>query len=131
MSTYSYHLHRILPPLTSIIGILALSSGIYGVIKPHALGDTLGIPISTSTSSLLSSLSFIAARNVSTGLTVLTLLYTGQKKAVGTFLLCCVATALIDAWICFQYDGLKGKAVGHAFMGVICGSLGVGIYVIN
>jgi hypothetical protein len=131
MSTYSYHINRILPPLTSAIGLLALSGGIYGIISPQAYGTTLGIAISPSAPSSLSLVSFIGARNISFGLTILTLLYRGQKKAVGTLLICGVSTALIDAWLCFQHDGLEGKAVGHAVMGTICGSLGVGMYWVN
>jgi Domain of unknown function (DUF4267) len=131
MSSYSSHLHRILPPLTSVIGILALGHGIYGLINPQEVGTRLGIPVSKSSSSALSLVSFIGARNIATGLTVLALLYTGQKKAVGTLLMCLVSTAAIDAWICFQVDRLKGKAVGHATMGFILGSLGAGMYWVN
>jgi hypothetical protein len=132
MSSYSSHLHRILPPLTSIFGIVALSHGIYGLINPQEVGTKLGIPISsTSSSSALSLVSFIGARNIATGLTVLALLYTGQKQAVGTLFMCLVSTAAIDAFICFQTDRLEGKAVHHATMGVILGSLGVGMYWVN
>jgi hypothetical protein len=131
MPTYSYHINRILPPLTSAIGLLALSGGIYGILSPQAYGTTLGISISPSAPSSLSLVSLIGARNMSSGLTILALLYTGQKKAVGTLLFCGVSTALIDAWICFQHDGLEGKAMGHALMGAIIGSLGVEMYRFN
>jgi len=104
MSSYSSRLHRILPPLTSVIGILALGHGIYGLINPQEVGTQFGIPISTSSSSELSLVSLIGARNIGTGLTPLALLYTGQKKAVGTLLMCLVSTAATDAWICFQIE---------------------------
>lgn len=131
MSSYSTHLHRILPPLTSVIGILALGHGIYGLINPQEVGTGLGISLSTSSSSAFSLVMFIGARNISTGLTLLALLYTGQKKAAGTLLMCLVSTAAIDAWICFQVDKLEGKALGHAAMGVILGSLGMGMYCVH
>ncbi len=110
------------------MGILALSGGIYGLLNPLAFSSTLGIPISTSSSPSLPLVSFVAARNLGSGVTVLTLLYLGQRKVVGTLFKCGVVTALADAWICFQFDGMQGKAVGHAVMGVLVGLLGVGMY---
>ena len=52
----------------------------------------------------------------------------GQKKAVGISFMCGVVTCMTDAWICSRYDGVEGKAMGHAFMGVVAGLLGVGMW---
>jgi Domain of unknown function (DUF4267) len=128
MSTSDYRLQRVLPPLSSVIGILALGGGVYGIINPQACSNTLGIRVPTPTSPALPFVSFAGARNISSGLTVLALLYTGQRKAVGTLLMCGVAAAMTDAWICFQHDAVEGKAVGHAVMGVAMGLLGAGMY---
>ena len=70
----------------------------------------------------------MGARNLGTGITVLTLLYTGRRKAVGLGFMCGVSTAMLDAWICYQQNGTEGKALGHAFMGVLAGLLGAGMY---
>ncbi len=60
---------------------------------------------------------------------MLALLYTGQRKAVATLLMCGVAATAIDAWICFRHDdAAEGKAVGHAVVGVVVGLLGVGMF---
>ena len=128
MSTYSYHLQRILPPLSSLMGIVALSGGIYGVVNPQGSSAALGIPVSSTTSPALPFVSFAGARNISTGITILTLLYMGQKKVLGTLLLCGVPTCLIDAWICARYGAVEGKALGHAVMGVVVGLLGAGMW---
>lgn len=128
MSTTSFQLQRVLPPLSSLMGLLALSGGIYGVVNPQAWSGTLGIPVSTPTSPALPFLQFVAARNISTGLTVLTLLYKGERKTVGTLFLCGVVTALTDAWICFKYNAPGGKAAQHAAMAVVVGLLGAGMY---
>ena len=106
---------------------MALSGGIYSLVNPQAFSDTLGIPVSTPTSPALPFVSFTGARNLSSGLTVLALLYTGQRKAVGTLLMCGVAASMTDAWICFRHAA-EGKAVGHAVMGVAIGVLGAGMY---
>jgi hypothetical protein len=84
MSTYQYHLNRILSPLSSVIGLLALGGGIQSLLSPQAFGTTLGIPILSSTSPALPFVSFVGARNLGSGITVLALPYTGQRKAVGT-----------------------------------------------
>jgi hypothetical protein len=126
MSTFLPRLQRILPLLSSAIGILARSSGIYGIICQQAFSDILGIPVTTS--SALAFVSFAAVRNVSSGLTVLALLYTGNTQAVATLLICGLATSLTDAWICFQHNRIEGKGVGHAVMGTFVGLLGLGMY---
>ena len=130
MSTYSYHLQRVLPPLSSLMGFLALSGGIYSLVDPPAFGAaTLGIPISTSTSSsAIPFVSFAGSRNIGSGITTLALLYLGQRKAVGVSLMCGVVTCLTDAWICSRYEPGEGKAIGHAVMGVIAGLLGAGMW---
>lgn len=128
MSTSSYRLQRILPPLSSAMSILALGNGIYSIVNPQAASETIGIPVSTRTSPALPWVSFVAARNITSGLTTLALLYTGQRKALGTIFMCGVVTAMMDAWICFQHNATEGKALGHAVMGVIAGLLGAGLY---
>ena len=129
MSAYSYHLQRVLPPLSSVMGILALGGGIYSIVDPQAFGASLGIPVSTSaSSSVLPFVSFVGARNLGSGTTILTLLYLGQRKAVGVSLMCGVVTCMTDAWICSRYKAAEGKALGHAVMGVLAGLLGAGMW---
>lgn len=129
MSSYTYHLQRVLPPLSSMMGLLALSGGIYSIIDPPAFGaGSLGIPASESTSSVTPFISFAGSRNIGSGVTILTLLYLGQMKAVGVSFMCGVVTCLVDAWICSKYAAAGGKAVGHAVMGIIAGLLGVGMW---
>lgn len=99
----------------------------YSIVNPQAFSATLGIPIATPTSPALPFVSFAGARNMSSGLTVLALLYTGQRKAVGTLLMCLPLAAMMNAWICFQHDRFEGKAVGHAITGVAFGVLGAGM----
>ena len=127
-SQLGLQLRRTLPFLSAGMGFLALSGGIYSIVDPRAFGDALGIPISTSTSPAIPFASFVGARNLGTGVTILALLYTGQRKAVGTGFMCGAVTALLDSWICYQYDRTEGKAVGHAVMGVLAGLLGFGMY---
>lgn len=128
MSSFPSLIQRGLPFFSAGMGVLALSGGIYSIVTPQAFGDTLGIPISTSTSPAIPFVSFVGARNFSSGLGVLALLYTGQRKAVGILFMCGVVTAMMDAWICFQHNATEGKAVGHAVMGVAAGLLGAGMY---
>ena len=127
MATWQSHLNRILPPLSSIIGLLAVGGGIQSLLDPLAFSTTLGVPLSTTstTSDALPLISFIGARNLSSGITLLALLCTGQRKAVGT---CGIVTAMLDAWICAKYGGTEGKAVGHAVMGIAFGAVGAGMF---
>lgn len=124
MSTSPYRLQRVLPPLSCLIGILALGGGVQSIVNPQAFGETIGVPVPTPVSPFVS---FTGARNLWSGLSILMLLYTGQRKAVGTILMCGVVTGMTDAWICFQ-NNAEGKTVGHAAMGVFLGLLGAGMY---
>lgn len=129
MSTFPDRFQRVLPPLSSVIGIIAIGGGVYSIVNPlKASGDTFGTPIQSSTSPALSFVSFAGARNLSSGLTILALVYTGQRKAVGTLLMCGVAASMTDAWICFRNNAKEGMVVGHAVMGVAIGLLGAGMY---
>ena len=112
-----------------MMGLLALSGGIYSIVDPQTFSASLGIPVSaSSSSSVLPFVSFAGARNISSGATILTMLYLGQRKAVGVALMCGVVTCMADAWICVRYKATEGKAMGHAFMGVVAGLLGAGMW---
>jgi hypothetical protein len=110
------------------MGVLALSGGIYGITNPINFASTLGIPITSPDSPALPFVSFAAARNLGSGVTMLALIATGQRKAVGIVLMCGVMVAMADAWICSRFGASEGKAAGHTSMGIVAGMLGGGIY---
>ena len=128
MSLINLRVQQILPPLASVIGLLGVGGGIYGLRDPQAASEMLGIRISTPDSPAIPFMSFVGARNLGSGITIFALLYTGQKKAIGMSLMCGVSVAMADAWICSQNRAIEGKAVSHAVMGVALGLLGVGLY---
>jgi hypothetical protein len=90
--------------------------------------ETLGIPVTSADSPALPFVSIAAARNLGSDITILTLLYIGQQKVVGTFMMCGVTVAMTDAWICTKFGATEGKAAAHAIMGIFAGMLGWGIY---
>ncbi|KAE8452651.1 hypothetical protein EG329_013910 [Mollisiaceae sp. DMI_Dod_QoI] len=148
--------HFIQPSLiiaSSLMGLLGISGGIYGLTNPRFFATTLGIPFtmaSPSASTDEAYISFIAARNLGSGFALLTLLATGQRKAVGTVLMTGVVVAWVDAWICGMFwkeekgvevevsaedkakekEG-KVKARNHAIMGAGFGLLGLGMWWVN
>ena len=105
--------------------------GVYSIVDPQAGSEALGVPVTTSTSPALPIVSFVGARNLGSGITTLTLLYLGQRKALGVAFMCGVTVAFTDAWICYRYNAAEGKAVGHAVMGAAVGLLGAGMYCIG
>ena len=137
-SPIPYPLTRILPPLSTAIGLVGLGGGIYGLVNPAGFSGSLGIPIRSRTSAGLPFVRFAGARNLGSGITVLALLWTGQPKAVGTLFMCGVVTSLVDAWVCVteRKEGKegkegRGKAWGHAVLGVGVGLLGWGLWVVG
>ncbi|KAH8660846.1 hypothetical protein BGZ60DRAFT_414154 [Tricladium varicosporioides] len=125
-------LRQSLLPLTSLIGLLGLSGGLYGLADPQAFSTTIGVPIQATNSPALPFISFVAARNLSSGITLLTLCASGYRKAAGIFLMCGTITAFADAWVCGKYGERKGrgKAWGHAIMGGVLGGLGWGLWIL-
>lgn len=110
------------------MGILALGGGALSLSNPTAGASALGIPISSS-SPALSFVGFVGARNIGSGVTILALLATGQKKAVGVCLMCGTLVAMLDSWICSKSGAAaEGKALGHAVMGLLAGGLGAGLW---
>jgi hypothetical protein len=128
MATSNPQVQLALTTASSLMGVLAVSGGIYGITNPMAFASTLGIPITSPNSPALPFVSFAAARNLGSGVTMLALIATGQRKAVGTVLMCGVVVAMADAWICAKFGASEGKAAGHAGMGIIAGVLGGGMY---
>ena len=110
------------------MGVLAVRGGIYGIINPIAFASTVGIPITSPQSPALPFVSFTAARNLGSGVTMLALIATGQRKVVGKVLTCGVVVAMVDACICVKFGATEGKAAGHAVMGTVAGILGGGMY---
>ena len=128
MDVSKFHLQQALTPLSSLIGVLGLGGGVYGLTNPMAFSETLGIRVTSPTSPALPFVAFVAARNLGSGLTVLALTATGQRKAVGTIFILGVSVAMADAWICAKFGAIEGKATAHALMGVVIGVLGCALY---
>ena len=124
----AFRLHRVSASLAGLVGLIGTSGGIYSLVNPVAFSGTLGIPITSPTSPAIPFISFAGVRNLSSGIAMLTLLYTGQRKAVGVALMTGIVAALLDAWICVKYGALQGKAAGHGVMGVVLGVLGAVLY---
>ena len=57
---------RALLPLSSLIGLVGLWGGIYGLTNPLAFSSTLGVPLASTNAdaAALPFVSFVAARNL-------------------------------------------------------------------
>ncbi|KAL9599689.1 MAG: hypothetical protein Q9219_003677 [cf. Caloplaca sp. 3 TL-2023] len=115
MALSDVRVQQVLTGLSSLIGVVALGGGIQSIATPKTFAEkNMGLPID---SSAIPFVSVAGARNLSSGLTILTLLYMGQRKAVGTVLMCGVVAGMTDAWISAKYNARQGLAVGHAITG--------------
>ena len=125
-------LTRYLLPFSSLIGVLGLWGGIRGLTNPFAFSETLGVPIAStsdnSNSPVLPFISFAAARNLGSGITMLALCASGNRKATGIFLMARVVTSLADAWICSSFGGESGKAMAHVVLGLLIACWGAALY---
>ncbi len=124
MDVSKFRFQQVLTALPSLMGVLALGGGVYGLANPMAFSETLGIPITSPTSPALPFVAFAAARNLGSGMTILALTATAQRQAVSTLLICGFPTAVADAWICAKFGATEGKATAHAIMGAVIGILG-------
>lgn len=117
-------------PLAVALSLLAVGGGLMGLTVPERLARSLGppIPATVRTTDLAPFVAFIGARNLSSGLTTLTLLYLGYRQAAGVTLLIGSLTAVADCWICWRSQAEQSKTVGHGFMAVVIGVLGGLIY---
>ncbi|KAF2148985.1 hypothetical protein K461DRAFT_324424 [Myriangium duriaei CBS 260.36] len=118
---------RVLTILSYSMGALATVGGGYGLLNPVAFGEGFGgagLRITSAESPAVPFARATAARNFGSGLGILSLLYLGERRAVGTLFMTGTFTALLDAWICWRHVTDGGKAVGHAVMGVLAAALG-------
>ena len=81
-----------------LMGVLAVSGGIYGMTIPQAFASTFGIPVTALNSPAILFVSFAAARNLGSGVSTLVLLANGQTKAVGVLMMCGVVVCVADGW---------------------------------
>lgn len=119
--------HRVSVPVAILMSLLAVGSGTYGLLNPLAFSYTIGIPVNTS-SPALPFISMIGARNLTSGLTGLTLIDIGKRKAAGVGLMAGVKAAMGDAWVCSKFGAKEGKALEHMIMGIVAGALGWALY---
>ncbi len=80
------------PILAGTLATVGLTTGLYSFYNPPTFAQNIGIP-NIPTSAIPFAL-FAGARNISVGISVLALLYDGQKRAVGFTMLAGVATSL-------------------------------------
>ncbi len=122
------YLDRAAPPFATVPNLLGVGGGIYSLINPVAFSDALGIPFTSPSSPAVPFVSFEGGRNLTSGITIFTLLYNGQRKALGLVLMSGVVTSMVDAWICTRYGSKEGKAVGHVVVGILIGITGGALY---
>ena len=122
MTTLRSSIARYTTLLASLLALLSLSGGIYGLIAPCEWASAaFGIPSSCSPAQA----SLTAARNVGSGVTLAGLVAVGNRQAVGIFLVSGSVTGLLDSWVCSNFGG--DKAFGHAVMGLLIACLGLGV----
>jgi hypothetical protein len=112
-------------PLCAGIGLF-FTLGVKGVFQPrqgelsHAIrhhpltsgAQIFGLPQATDAEATFYRI--VSARNVSLGLTILTFLITGQRRALGTLLLCFTFMCGVDlAWILRIPNVQRSKVVMH------------------
>lgn len=129
-------IHQILTTASSLLGILALSTGIYGFLNPQAFSATLGIPIPISRTSsklsrprirLLHHRSKHRFRRLDSGAAG-----NGSDEGCGygDDVRCCGLSGGCLGFVQSRFgeSAVEGKAAGHAFMGDVVGAIGGGLY---
>ena len=80
-------------------------------MNPLAFSTTLGVPLTSNSNNppALALVSFVAARNLGSGITLLALCASGNRKGVRIVVMAGVVTALADAWIRSRFGGGVGR----------------------
>ncbi|CAH0039009.1 unnamed protein product [Clonostachys rhizophaga] len=83
--------------ITGAIGTLLVGSGLYGVVSPAKMGRAFGVIDVTRDMAVF--YPGIGGRNISAGLAVWAMTFTGQRRALGTFLICWMCTGIADTYV--------------------------------
>ncbi|KAF2111962.1 hypothetical protein BDV96DRAFT_649330 [Lophiotrema nucula] len=103
---YSYFLDIV--PCT--IGTLLFWTGVRGFANPQALADTFGLPNATKDEVVFVQSS--TGRNLAAALFVWALVYMGERKALGVFLICWTWAGIADTKLLIEHPRGE-KALVH------------------
>ena len=117
----------LLPTLAFIFGCFLISSGALGILYPLWLAQSI-FAIPTATQETIAFYPGLAGRNLSGGLTVMSLLYMGRpcRKALGAMLFSLLANGFSDVYLLAIHP--DGTGFGpHYFNILLIGSTGLGL----
>ncbi|BEJ14988.1 hypothetical protein CspHIS471_0407550 [Cutaneotrichosporon sp. HIS471] len=102
---------------------LFYSLGVLGIVDPlratHLFGDT------RATEKEATFYPVVAARNLSLAATILSFVYTGQQRALGTMMMCCSIMGVADIAFLLNRPGYSGPHMAvHVVKGVLFPTLG-------
>lgn len=92
----------ILNTVIPVIGTALVGSGLYGVFSPEKMGRAFGVIDVTKDMTVF--YPGIGGRNLAAGLAVWSLFMTGQRKALGTLLLCWDVVGVVDTYLLLIHD---------------------------
>ena len=116
--------------LALLFALYATLLSVYILVSPLSAIRLFGldpIPLANiSSSSPVAFITVFGGRNFAIGLAMLALYWQGMYRAVGTILLCCTVSGVVDTIVMSQW-GMEGKALGHGVGCVVLGLTGWGL----
>lgn len=111
--------------IVAVIGTALIGSGLYGVFSPNNMARVFGIIDVTRDMTVF--YPGLGVRNFSAGLAVWSLFLGGQRKAVGTLLLCWDVVGVVDTWILLNHDRPVDTIGVHVFNTILLLSVGTAL----
>ena len=120
-------IERIKTTLGYLLSCALVAIGTRAILDPVSVSKMYGIPTEDSTGSYVP---VMGIRNISTGVSIGTLLLQGQKRAAGTVLSTALLVGSLDVWITYRYAGQWTTEVSNHLLGDgIAGAVGLWLLV--
>ena len=121
-------LHPWLPHAAFLLALASTAVSISTFVAPLTAARNHGFDLETAESPTLAFVPIFGGRNLAVALTMFAFYWQRRTKALGTVLLCCTASAVVDAVVTSQW-GTEGMAWQHVIGAVVLATLGLGMVV--
>src|SRR5271156_6254269 len=107
--------------IATLLGLTVTAAGIRCIVAPQPFATSFGLP-SKQGSDSSDFIPVVGARNIAIGLSLLSFSFQGNPQAMGTVLLCGLASCIGDI-VVVRLKGDKNAASHHFIVGVVFGGL--------
>ena len=121
-------LHPWLPHAALLLTLSSTAVSFYTFVSPVAAARNHGFDLNSAKTPAVVFVPIFGGRNLAIALAMFAFYWRRRPKAIGTVLLCCTASAVVDTVVTSQW-GMEGMVWQHVIGAGVLGALGLALVV--